>query len=92
MKKITTLVITATMALLLSSCSMTMPVAVSDAEIGQLRGESNTFVFLGIYLNPDYGIKDAATNGNITSAVATVDEKVTNFIIFQTRQLIVTAK
>lgn len=92
MKKFNSLFLVAVVALMLSSCSITMPVAVSRAEIGQSRGVSNTVVFLGVFLNSEYGIKEAASNGNITSAIATVDEKVTNFIIFQTRQLIVTAK
>lgn len=92
MKKFNSLFLVAVVALMLSSCSITMPVAVSRAEIGQSRGVSNTVVLLGVFLNSEYGIKEAASNGNITSAIATVDEKVTNFIIFQTRQLIVTAK
>jgi hypothetical protein len=92
MKKITTLSIAAGFSLLLASCSLSLPVAVSDAEIGKLRGSSSTVVLFGIYFNPNYGVKEAATNGNITSAIATADEKVTNFIFFQTRELIVTAK
>lgn len=92
MKKITTYLTAAGFSLLLASCSTTMPVAVSNAEIGQLKGESSTVVLLGIYLNTEYGIKEAANNGNITSAIASADEKVTNFLIFQTRKLIVTAK
>ena len=92
MKKFTTLFIAAGISLVFASCSLTMPVAVSKAEIGQLRGSSSTVVLFGIYLNSEYGVKEAATNGNITSAIATADEKVTNFIIFQTRELIVTAK
>ena len=92
MKKLTTLFIASALTFMVSSCSTTMPVAASKAEIGQSRGTSSTVVFLGVYLNSEYGIKEAATNGNISSAIATVDEKVTNFIIFQTRQLIVTAK
>lgn len=92
MKKISTLLIASALTLMLSSCSTTMPIAASKAEIGQLRGTSSTVVLFGVYLNSSYGVKDAATNGNISSSIATVDEKVTNFIIFQTRQLIVTAK
>jgi hypothetical protein len=43
-------------------------------------------------LNSKYGIKDAAKNGNITSAIATVDEKTTSFLLFSKKTIIVTAK
>jgi len=77
----------------LSSCTVIKPVTISNAEIGELRGESKSVVLFGvIYLNSKYGIKDAANDGNITSAIATVDEKTTNFIFFSTKTLIVTAK
>lgn len=75
-----------------SSCTVILPVTISNAEIGEKRGESKSIVIFGTYLNPKYGIKDAANDGNITSAIATIDEKTTNFIFFSRKILIVTAK
>jgi hypothetical protein len=80
-------------ALFMSSCTTILPVTASRAEIGSLRGVSQSAVIFGtLYLNKDYGIKDAAKNGNITSAIATIDEKTTNYLFFQVKELIITAK
>ena len=79
-------------AIALTSCTVIAPVTASRAEIGAKRGVSVTTVVLGIELNKDYGVKDAANNGKITSAIATVDEKVTNYGFYQKKELIVTAK
>jgi hypothetical protein len=77
----------------ISSCTVVKPVTISNAEIGDLRGKSNSIVLFGsVYLNSKYGIKDAANNGNITSAIATVDEKTTSFLLFSRKTMIVTAK
>jgi len=85
-------VIAAVAALALTSCTVIAPVTASRAEIGSLRGVSKTSVIFGIELNKEYGVKDAANNGKIKSAIATVDEKITNYILFQKKELIVTAK
>lgn len=78
---------------LVSSCTVIVPVTVSNAEIGEQRGESKTTILFGcLYLNNNYGIKDAAENGGITSAIATVDEKTTSFILFSRKTMIVTSK
>jgi len=90
MRKINFIAIVATLAL--TSCTVIVPVTASRAEIGNLRGTSETTVFLGIEFNKNYGIKEAAKNGKIKSAIATVDEKISNYIFFQKKQLIVTAK
>ena len=45
-----------------------------------------------IFLNKDFGLKQAAKNGKITSAIATIDMKTTNYFFFSKRELIVTAK
>ena len=79
-------------ALLLVSCTVARPIAVSNAEIGAKKGTSTTTVVFGYETNSKYGVKDAAKNGKITSAIATVDEEVQNFIFFQKRKLTVTAK
>lgn len=81
------------MVLNLISCTVIAPITASNAEIGSLRGTSNsTVLFNSIYLNKNYGIKEAADNGNIKSAIATIDEKTTSFLIFSKKTLIVTAK
>ena len=92
MKKIKNLSILAVAALALNSCTVIAPVTASRAEIGDKRGVSETTVVLGIEFNKAYGVKEAADNGKITSAIATVDEKVTNYLLFKKKQLIVTAK
>jgi hypothetical protein len=77
----------------ISSCTVVKPITISNAEIGDLRGKSSSIVLFGsVYLNSKYGIKDAAKNGNITSAIATVDEKTTSFLLFSKKTIIVTAK
>lgn len=77
----------------MTSCAVIVPVGVSDAPIGSKRGVSKSVVVLGtMYLNKNFGIKDAANNGKITGAIATIDKKTTNFIFFQKVELIVTAQ
>ena len=92
MKKLKNVGVLAVAAIALTSCTVIAPVTASRAEIGAKRGVSVTTVVLGIELNKDYGVKDAANNGKITSAIATVDEKVTNYGFYQKKELIVTAK
>ncbi|MCE2712325.1 MAG: TRL-like family protein [Cryomorphaceae bacterium] len=77
----------------MSSCTVILPVTASKAEIGELRGTSESIVlFQTIYLNKNYGLQEAAKKGKITSAIATIDEKTTNYLIFSKKELIVTAK
>ena len=81
-------------ALTLTSCSVTAPVTASGATIGAKRGVSETNVVLGIELNKDFGIKEAAKNGNITTPIATVDQTVFTFLggLFMKKELIITAE
>jgi hypothetical protein len=93
MKNFKNIFIAGAIVAILTSCSVTMPVTVSDAKIGAKRGVStSTILFNVIYLNSNYGIGDAAKNGGITSAIATVDKKITNYLIFQKVELIVTGE
>lgn len=72
---------------------MTLPKAVSNAPIGDKKGVSSSVVIFGtIYLNGNYGVKEAAKNGKITGAIATVDEKTTSYVFFMKKELIVTSK
>lgn len=72
-----------------ASCSITMPLSVSEAPIGNKKGVSKTGVFLGIMFNKEYGIAEAAKNGGITGAIATVDEKTTSYVVFVKKEIIV---
>lgn len=90
-------------ALFLSSCSVTRPLAVTDNSIGTKVGKSKTtclfsfptgatgagvLISNGVCFNKDYGLVDAAKNGQITT-VGAIDIKETNFYVFRTFELIV---
>lgn len=92
-KKTIKYLVASIMVLNLVSCTVIVPVTASRAEIGSLRGTSTSIVlFNTIFLNKNYGIKEAANKGKIKSAIATVDEKTTSYLIFSEKTLIVTAK
>jgi len=93
MKNLNKILFAGLAAIVLSSCTVTLPVAVSNAEIGEKRGVSESTVLFGvIFLNGEYGVKEAAKNGGISTAIATVDEETKNMIFFAKKKLIVTAK
>ena len=94
MKKIIrNLLIFTVVTFMISSCSITMPVAVSDAPIGKKKGKSTTGILFGaIYLNPNYGVAEAAKRGKLTGGIATVDEKTTSYVVFMKKELIVTGE
>lgn len=93
MRKLRNIAIAGMVAGAMSSCTVILPVTASKAEIGELRGTSESIVlFQTIYLNKNYGLQEAAKKGKITSAIATIDEKTTNYLIFSKKELIVTAK
>ena len=80
-------------ALSLSSCSITMPVAVSSNPIGAKTGSAKADVYLRILsFGGDASIQTAAKNGGITR-VATVDMKMTDILgLLQTYTTIVTGE
>jgi len=80
------------MSVLLTSCSITLPSAVSDAKVGTKVGKSSTLVIGAYYVNSNYGVTDAVKNGKITGGVASIDTKVTNYIFVQKREIIVTGE
>lgn len=91
MKRINKIIAVAIVSMGLFSCTITAPYAVTEHPIGNKKGVSKTGVLLGaIQLNKDYGIADAAKNGKITGPVSTVDLKTTSYILFSTKELIVT--
>ena len=99
MKNLKSLTIVAVVALL-SSCSLTMPYAVTNNAIGDKKGKSESIILgvagagnlgSGIVFNKNYGVLEAVKKGGLTT-VATVDIKVTNYYFFQKAQIIVTGE
>ena len=77
----------------LSSCTVTVPYAVTDNPIGAKKGVSKTAVILGtIQLNGNYGVAEAAKKGRIKGGISTIDIRTTSYFgpIFYTKELIVT--
>lgn len=93
MKKITKIISVSMLVALFASCTIISPIATSNNPIGSKKGVSETVVIFGvIQLNKDYGLSDAVKQGKIKGGVSTVDEKVTNYVIFDKRELIVTGE
>lgn len=76
-------------AALLSSCSVTTPLAISEAPIGNKTGTSSTVVLFGIHTNKEYGIAEAAKNGMIKGGVGIADIQVKNYLLFVKKTIIV---
>jgi hypothetical protein len=90
MKKTLTFVSVIAAAAILTSCSVTMPLSVSAATIGNKVGTSKCTMFLGFQFNRNFGIAEAAHNGGIKGGVATADLKVTRYPFFIKKEIIVT--
>lgn len=92
MKKIKLFIATAVVATIFSSCAVTVPYAVSNAQIGSKRGVSSSFCLGAIQVNPNLSVADAAKNGSIKGGVATVDIKTTTFIpyLLYVKEIVVT--
>jgi len=95
MKKI---IASLTVGLILASCSVINPLAVTNNTVGSKEGKSETvcvFYFggasSGIVMNKDYSVAQAAKNGGITK-IGSVDLEVKNFLIFTKNTLIVTGE
>lgn len=80
-------------ALLVSSCSLTLPVNATSNPVGSKVGTSVATGYLGlIFLDQDASIKTAAKNGGITK-ISTVDIKQKNlFNLIVTYETIVTGE
>jgi hypothetical protein len=78
-------------ALLLSSCAITLPVNATSNEVGSKVGMSKATGYLNVILiDQDASIQKAAKQGGITK-ISTVDLKQTNMLgIIQTYECIVT--
>jgi hypothetical protein len=86
-------------SIILTSCAVTTPMAVTNNSIGSKVGVSTTICiggapgsarvqYHGIMLNQNFGIVEAAKNGKI-SKIGAIDVKTTNYIFFQKKEMIV---
>lgn len=92
MRNIKRLLILITAGTLLSGCATTVPLEVTDNEIGQKTGKSSYTIVLGVLpFNGNAGIKAAAENGNIDK-IATVDRKIKSGFFTTTVTTVVTGK
>jgi hypothetical protein len=101
MKRIKQFALVGLSALVLSACSTVFPVTATNNPIGSKEGTSKTSILFGgasgtnlgggLVFNKNYGVIEAAENGNVEK-VATVDIKVTNFLIFRKAEIIVTGE
>lgn len=91
--KITGILGTFALVLMLASCSITLPVTATDNAVGSRVGTAKATGFFGIlFFNADASIRTAAKNGGITK-ISTVDIKHTNVLnIIVTYETIVTGE
>lgn len=85
----------------LSACSVTLPYTATNNPIGSKKGSSKTTILFGgasqqnlgygLVLNKNYGVIEAAKKGKI-ERIATVDIKITNYIIFTKAEIKVTGE
>lgn len=86
-------------AAMLTSCAVTTPMVVTNNSVGTKVGVSKTVCiggapgssrtqYHGIMLNKNFGVVEAAKNGKI-SKIGAVDVKVTNYVFFQMKEMIV---
>lgn len=91
-KNIKGIAVAAAAAIILSSCSITTPLAVSGNPIGKKVGTAKAKIILGFCFGGDYSVQTAARNGGITK-VSTVDVKYKNVLgVFMSRTCIVTGE
>ncbi|PLX06440.1 MAG: protein trl (tRNA-associated locus protein) [Marinilabiliales bacterium] len=91
MKNIKYILVIAT-AIVLTSCSVSGPLLVTDNPSGPKRGEATYKVILGFPpINGDRSIKKAAENGGITK-IATVDYRVYGGLFVKKHTTIVTGE
>lgn len=86
-------------AAMITSCAITTPMMVTNNSIGTKTGTSSTVClggapgygksqYHGIMFNKNFGIVEAAKKGKI-SKIGAVDVKITNYFIFQKKEMIV---
>lgn len=68
------------LALIFTSCSVTLPVNATSNEVGSKTGSSSTTSIFGLFFDGgDASIRTAARNGGI-NRISTVDFKSTNYL------------
>jgi len=93
LKKITTITAIIAVVAMMSSCSLTLPVAATSNPVGAKVGTAKATGFLGVlFFGADASIKSAAKNGGITK-ISTVDIKQGNVLgLIVTYETIVTGE
>ena len=77
---------------LLSSCSITTPIAATSNPIGSKMGKSSGYCYFGMCFNVDASVMTAAKNGGITK-ISTVDYRRKNILgIVQIHECIVSGE
>jgi hypothetical protein len=93
MKKIKSILGIGALLLMMSSCSLTLPVNATSNPVGEKVGTAKATGYLGVlFFNADASIKSAAENGGI-SKISTVDIKRTDILgLIVTYETIVTGE
>jgi starvation-inducible outer membrane lipoprotein len=104
MKNMKKIIVAAGLGIILSSCSITLPYAVTNNTVGVKKGTSKTTLIFGqtgayggniqsgLYsTNKNFGVIEAAKKGGI-SQIGSVDVKSTDFILFKKVEVIVTGE
>jgi hypothetical protein len=93
MRKIKMFVAVFSAAALMSSCSLTLPVAATSNPVGKKVGSATATGYLGyLFFGADASIRTAAKNGGITK-ISTVDVKQGSFLgLIVTYETIVTGE
>ena len=93
MKKIKSILGIGALLLMMSSCSLTLPVNATSNPVGEKVGTAKATGYLGVlFFNADASIKSAAENGGI-SKISTVDIKRTDMLgLIVTYETIVTGE
>lgn len=93
LKKIKTFAALFTVAALMTSCAVTLPVNATSNAVGKKVGTAKATGYLGVlFFDQDASIRSAAKNGGITK-ISTVDIKHTNILnLIVTYETIVTGE
>lgn len=93
MRKVKTIFALLAVVAMMSSCSLTLPVAATSNTVGTKVGEAKATGYLGVlFFDADASIRTAAKNGGITK-ISTVDIKQENmFNLIVTYTTIVTGE
>tara|TARA_B110000196_G_C20974722_1_gene580474 strand:+ start:175 stop:456 length:282 start_codon:yes stop_codon:yes gene_type:complete len=91
MKKLKIVITLGLVALFLTGCAITLPVAATSNAVGSKVGTSTATGYFGVlFFDADASIRSAAANGGITK-ISTVDVKVSTLLnIITTYECIVT--